>query len=116
MIRKDVTFILLTLAGLASVFFFMMQNTRFESNLISCMNEEGSFQITYKKLKLDMLVSFEKSNEKVTTIKIKTLDGENLHFENQISKYKINLDKKIAIKTRSGEKTIYKCSLKSFKM
>jgi hypothetical protein len=39
MIRKDVTFILLTLAGLASVFFFMMQNTRFESNLISCMNE-----------------------------------------------------------------------------
>ncbi|MDB2452937.1 hypothetical protein N9X02_04510 [Planktomarina temperata] len=80
------------------------------------MNEEGSFQITYKKLKLDMLVSFEKSNEKVTTFKIKTLDGKNLHFENQISKYKINLDKKIAIKTRSGKKTIYKCSLKSFKM
>ena len=116
MIRKDITFILLTLAGLASVFFFMMQNTRFESNLISCVNDEGSFQITYKKLKLDMLVSFEKANEEATTFKIKTLEGENFHFEHQISKYKINLGKKIAIETRSGEKFIYKCSVKSFKM
>ena len=80
------------------------------------MNEERSFQITYKKLKLDMLVSFEKANEEATTFKIKTLEGENFHFEHQISKYKINLGKKIAIETRSGEKFIYKCSVKSFKM
>ena len=114
--RKDVTFILLTLVGLACVFFFMMQNTRFESNLISCVNGQVSFQITYKKLKSDMSVNFEKSDEEVTTFKIKNLEGENLHFEHQLSKFRINLDEKTAIETRSGEKLIYKCALKSFKM
>ena len=68
--RKDVIFILLTVVGLAYLF-FMMQNTRFESNLISCVNGQVSFQITYKKLKSDMFVNFEKPDEEITTFKIK---------------------------------------------
>ena len=114
--RKDFILILLTLAGLAYVFIFMMKNTRFESNLISCVNGQVSFQITYKKLKSDMSVNFEKSDEEVTTFKIKNLEGENLHFEHQLSKFRINLDEKTAIETRRGEKLVYKCALKSFKM
>ena len=114
--RKDVTFILLTLVGLACLFFFMMQNSRFESNLISCVNRQDSFQITYKKLKRDVSVNFEKSDEEVTTLKIKNVEGGNLRFEHQLSKFRINLDEKTAIETRSGEKLIYKCALKSFKM
>jgi hypothetical protein len=114
--RKDVTFILLTLVGLAFVFFFMMQNTRFESNLISCVNGQISFQITYEKLKSDMLVNFGKPDEEIATFKITNLDGENFHFEHQLSKFKINLDEQTAIETRSGEKLIYKCALESFKM
>ena len=114
--RKDVTFILLTLVGLACVFFFMTQNTRFENNLMSCVNGQVSFQITYKKLKSDMFVNFEKPDEEVTTFKIKNLEGQDLYFEHQLSKFRINLDEKTAIETRSGEKLIYKCALKSFKM
>ena len=63
-----------------------------------------------------MSVNFEKSDEEVTTFKIKNLEGENLHFEHRLSKFRINLGKKIAIETRGGEKLIYKCALKSFKM
>jgi len=114
--RKDVTFILLTVVGLAYIFIFMMQNTRFESNLISCANGQISFQITYKKLKSDMFVNFEKPDEEITTFKTKNLEGENLHFEHQQSKFIINLGEKTAIETRSGEKLIYKCAFKSFKM
>ncbi|MDA9240366.1 hypothetical protein N9P31_01735 [bacterium] len=94
----------------------MTQNTRFENNLISCVNGQVSFQITYKKLKSDMFVNFEKPGEEVTTFKIKNLEGENLHFEHHLSKFRINLGKKTAVETRSGEKLIYKCALKSFKM
>tara|TARA_B100001059_G_C17395632_1_gene361224 strand:- start:194 stop:541 length:348 start_codon:yes stop_codon:yes gene_type:complete len=114
--RKDFILILLTLAGLAYVFIFMMKNTRFESNLISCVNGQVSFQITYKKLKRDMFVNFEKPDEEITTFKITNSDGENFHFEHQLSKFKINLDEQTAIETRSGEKLIYKCALESFKM
>jgi uncharacterized protein YpmS len=114
--RKDFILILLTLVGLAYIFIFMMKNTRFESNLISCANGQVSFQITYKKLKRDMFVNFEKPDEEITTFKITNLDGENFHFEHQLSKFKINLDEQTAIETRSGEKLIYKCALESFKM
>jgi len=74
--RKDFILILLTLVGLAYIFIFMMKNTRFESNLISCVNGQVSFQITYKKLKSDMFVNFEKPDEEITTFKITNLDGE----------------------------------------
>ena len=63
-----------------------------------------------------MSVNFEKSDEEATTFKIKNLEGENLHFEYRLSKFRINLGKKIAIETRGGEKMIYKCALKNFKM
>ena len=114
--RKDFILILLTLVGLAYIFIFMIKNTRFESNLISCENGQVSFQITYKKLKSDMFVNFEKPDEEITTLKTKNLEGENLHFEHQQSKFIINLGEKTAIETRSGEKLIYKCTFKSFKM
>ena len=114
--RKDFILILLTLVGLAYIFIFMMKNTRFESNLISCVNGQVSFQITYKKLKSDMFINFEKPDEEITTFKTKNLEGENLHFEHQQSKFIINLGEKTAIETRSGEKLIYKCTFKSFKM
>jgi len=114
--RKDLILIFLTLVGLAYIFISMTKNTRFESNLISCVNGQVSFQITYKKLKRDMFVNFEKPDEEITTFKITNLDGENFHFEHQLSKFKINLDEQTAIETRSGEKLIYKCALESFKM
>ena len=114
--RKDFILILLTLVGLAYIFIFMMKTTRFESNLISCVKGQVSFQITYKKLKSDMFVNFEKPGEEITTVKITNLDGENFQFEHQLSKFKINLDEQNAIETRSGEKLIYKCALESFKM
>jgi hypothetical protein len=114
--RKDFILIFLTLVGLAYLFISMTKNTRFESNLISCVNGQVSFQITYKKLKRDMFVNFEKPDEEITTFKITNLDGENFHFEHQLSKFKINLDEQTAIETRSGEKLIYKCALESFKM
>ena len=114
--RKDFILIFLTLVGLAYIFISMTKNTRFESNLISCVNGQVSFQITYKKLKRDMFVNFEKPDEEITTFKITNLDGENFHFEHQLSKFKINLDEQTAIETRSGEKLIYKCALQSFKM
>ena len=63
-----------------------------------------------------MFVNFEKPDEEVTTFKIKNLEGQDLYFEHRLSKFRINLDEKIAIETRSGEKLIYKCALKSFKM
>ena len=114
--RKDFILILLTLVGLAYIFIFMMKNTRFESNLISCVSGQVSFQITFKKLKSDMFVNFEKPDEEIMTFKTKNLEGENLYFEHQQSKFIINLGEKTAIETRSGEKLIYKCAFKSFKM
>ena len=114
--RKDFILIFLTLVGLAYIFISMTKNTRFESNLISCVNGQVSFQFTYKKLKSDMFINFEKPDEEITTFKITNLDGENFHFEHQLSKFKINLDEQTAIETRSGEKLIYKCALESFKM
>ena len=114
--RKDFILILLTLVGLVFTFISIMKNTRFETNLISCVNGQVSFQITYKKLKSDMFVNFEKPDEEITTFKITNLDDENFQFEHQLSKFKINLDEQTAIETRSGEKLIYKCALKSFKM
>ena len=114
--RKDFILILLTLVCLVYIFVFMIKNTRFESNLISCVNGQVSFQITYKKLKSDMFVNFEKPDEEITTFKITNLEDENFQFEHQLSKFKINLDEQTAIETRSGEKLIYKCALESFKM
>jgi len=84
--RKDFILILLTLVGLAYIFIFMMKNTRFESNLISCVSGQVSFQITFKKLKSDMFVNFEKPDEEITTFKITNLDGENFQFEHQLSR------------------------------
>ena len=53
--RKYFILILLTLVGLAYIFIFMIKNTRFESNLISCENGQVSFQITYKKLNQNIM-------------------------------------------------------------
>jgi hypothetical protein len=44
MIRKDIILIASVLLGLVIVLFFMTQNTRFESNLISCTNGEKKLQ------------------------------------------------------------------------
>ena len=85
----------------------MTQNTRFESNLISCTNGENSFQITYTELKTDMVVNFEKNDEVETSFAITNLEDDKLHFEQQFSKYKLNLSKLTAIETRSGEKLVY---------
>ena len=60
--------------------------------------------------------NFEKPDEEIKTFKITNIDGENFQFEQQLSKFKINLDERTAIETRSGEKLIYKCALESFKM
>ena len=116
MIRKDIILIASVLLGLVIVLFFMTQNTRFESNLISCTNGEKSFKVTYTELKPDMMVNFKKNDEADTSIAIISLQDEELYFEQQFSKYKLNLSKLTAIETLDGEKSVYRCSIKSFKM
>lgn len=116
MIRKDIILIASVPLGLVIVLFFMTQNTRFESNLISCTNGEKSFKVTYTELKTDMVVNFQKNDEVETSFAITNLQDYKLYFEQQFSKYKLNLSKLTAIETRNGEKLVYMCSLKSFKM
>ena len=116
MIRKDIILIASVLLGLVIVLFFMTQNTRFESNLISCTKGEKNFKVTYTELKTDMVINFQKNDEIETSFAITNLQDDELYFEQQFSKYKLNLSKLTAIETRNGEKLVYKCSLKSFKM
>jgi hypothetical protein len=94
----------------------MTQNTRFESNLISCTNGEKSFKVTYTELKTDMVVNFQKNDEVEISFDITNLQEDELYFEQKFAKYKLNLRKLTAIETNNGEKLVYKCSLKSFKM
>ena len=116
MIRKDIVLIASVLLGLVIVLFFMTQNTRFESNLISCTDGEKSFKLTYTELKTDMVVNFQKNDEVEISFDITNLQEDELYFEQQFAKYKLNLRKLTAIETNNGEKLVYKCSLKSFKM
>ena len=116
MIRKDIILIASVLLGLVIVLFFMTQNTRFESNLISCTNGEKSFKVTYTELKTDMVVNFQKNDEVEISFDITNLQEDELYFEQKFAKYKLNLRKLTAIETNNGEKLVYKCSLKSFKM
>ena len=88
MIRKDIILIASVLLGLVIVLFFMTQNTRFESNLISCTNGEKSFKLTYTELKTDMVVNFQKNDEVETSFAITNLQDDKLYFEQQFSKYK----------------------------
>jgi uncharacterized membrane protein len=116
MMRKDIILIASVLLGLVIVLFFMTQNTRFESNLINCKSGQKSFKVTYTELKTDMVVNFQKNDEVETSFAITNLQDDELYFEQQFAKYKLNLSKLTAIETSNGEKLVYMCSLKSFKM
>jgi hypothetical protein len=63
-----------------------------------------------------MVVNFQKNDEVEISFDITNFQEDELYFEQKFAKYKLNLRKLTAIETNNGEKLVYKCSLKSFKM
>ena len=113
---KHIFLSLTVLSGLALVLFFMTQNTRFESNVMTCKNTKNNFKITYAQLKTKPIISFEKNGQALKRLPISNLEKNSLQFENQSSNYKLDMEKLSAIETLNGETIIYKCKLEKFKM
>ena len=114
--RKEVVITVAVLSALASILFFMTQNTRFESNIIACKHIKNNFKITYAQLNKEPVISFEKNNQALKKLSITSIEENSFQFEHQSSNYKLNLEKLIAVETLSGETLIYKCELTKFKM
>ena len=113
---KHIFLSLTVLSGLALVLFFMTQNTRFESNVMTCKNTKNNFKITYAQLKTKPIISFEKNGQTLKKLPISNPEEGTFQFENQSSNYKLNLKKLSAIETLNGETLIYECVLEKFKM
>ena len=100
----------------STVLFFMTQNTRFESNVMTCKHTKNNFKITYAQLKTNPIISFEKNGQTLKRLPTSNLEENSLQFENQSSNYKLDMEKLSAIETLNGETIIYKCKLEKFKM
>ena len=114
--RKEFIFIAAVLSGFPLVIFFMMQNTRFEENILLCANPKNIFKITYAQLENGAAISFEKNEYELKEIIIDKIENESFYFKNKYSDYKINLIELRGTETLKNKTQIYKCKLKKFKM
>ena len=113
---KHIFLSLTVLSTLALVIFFMTQNTRFESNVMTCKHTKNNFKVTYAQLKTKPIISFEKNGQPIRRLSTSNLEENSLQFENQSSNYQLDMEKLSAIETLNGETLIYKCELEKFKM
>ena len=114
--RKEILFLIITIAVIAVVLLFMAQNTRYESNSIVCSHPKNFFEVNYSHLENGAQLSFEKNNEVLKTYEINSLEGSIFQFDDSSSNYAIDLSKKISIETRQNEVILYECEHTKFKM
>ena len=114
--RKEIIFTAAILLILPLVIFFMTQNTRFEENIIKCMNQKNIFEITYAQLGDADPISFEKNDNKLEKVTIGEFENGIFYFSYDYSDYKVDLIKLLATETFKSETQIYKCALTKFKM
>ena len=114
--RKEVLLTITAVVILGIVLFFMMQNTRYESNLLICKHTENSIKITYTQLTEEQTISFEKNGQASKRLSLSQVKENSIHFEYKSSKYKLNLNRLNIIETLNGEISIYACELRKFKM
>ena len=114
--RRELLLTSTFIAVLLLTFFFMTQNTRFESNTVVCQHPKNSFKVTYAKLDNRKMLSFEKNDQAIKELPIMELGNSIFQFEDQTSNYKLDLTKRIATETLKGETLVYRCDHKKFKM
>ena len=114
--RRELLLTSIFIAALLLTFFFMTQNTRFESNTVTCQHPKNTFKITFAKLDNGKVLSFEKNDQAMRQLSIRDLESSIFQFEDQTSNYKLDLTKLIATETLKGETLLYQCDHEKFKM
>ena len=114
--RRELLLTSIFIAVLVLTFFFMTQNTRFESNKVVCQHPKNTFKVTYAKLDNGKVLSFEKNDQGIRELFIRDLENSIFQFEDQTSNYKLDLTKLIATETLKGETLVYQCDHEKFKM
>ena len=113
---KQVFITLTVITVLVLILFFMTQNTRFESNVMTCKHTNNNFKITFAQLKNEPIISFEKNGQMLKRVTTTNFEKNSFQFKDQSSIYKLDLEKLSAIEALRGETLIYDCLLEKFKM
>lgn len=114
--RKEILFAIIMMTIVAIVLIFMAQNTRFESNSLACSHPKNFFEVNYSKLKNGAPLSFQKNDNTLEEYTIRNFKGSTFEFNDQNSRYQLDLLDDFAIETRADEVLLYQCEHKKFKM
>ena len=113
--RSEILFAGLLMCVVPPALYLMSNNTRYESNEITCLNESGAFKLSYASLSLDENILFEDNNTQ-RQIQVNDVTPDSFSFLNKSKAYKINLEADTALVIDEGVNEIFRCAHEVFKM
>ena len=113
--RSEVLFACLLLCVVPPSLYLMSNNTRYESNEITCILESDIFKLSYETLSINKSITFEHKNIK-KQIEITEVLSNSFSFIHDTKTYKIGIQSKNALVIEDGVNEIFKCDHIAFKM
>ena len=113
--RPEVLFAALLICVVPPTLYLMSNNTRYESNEITCLNKSGAFKLSYESLSINESIMFE-DNDTQRQVQVDEVTPDSFSFLNKSKAYKINLKADTALIIEEGVNEIFRCAHEVFKM
>ena len=113
--RPEILFVALLICVVPPTLYLMSNNTRYESNEITCLNESGAFKLSYESLSLNESIMFEDIDTQ-RQVQVNEVTPDSFSFLNKSKAYKINLEADTALVVEEGVNELFRCTHEVFKI